>query len=110
MEHDIDALACRAARLEIADIAADQSKRLSGVGIAREDVVNVVLAARREVIQSDNGLTQCEQLLQQVRPDEPRHTGDQPHTWSLRELGKNVLIIRGNCWVGSMLHHLSSTS
>jgi len=71
MEHVVRALTRSSAGVEIADIAFDHSQAGGATGRACEHIVEVRQMAGGKVVDSDDFLTEREEVLQQVGANEP---------------------------------------
>jgi hypothetical protein len=56
----------------------DHPEAQAGVGVDRQDVVEVAPVAVGEVVEADHGLAEVEQTLEERRADEPGDPGHQP--------------------------------
>ena len=76
MEHDVHALARCPANGQVTDITLDDLVlALAGV---KQDVIEIAAIPRRKVVQTNDGLPQREERLEQVRANEAGDPGDEP--------------------------------
>src|SRR6267378_4017003 len=95
MEHVVRALTRSSAGVEIADIAFDHSKSGGATGRACEHIVEVRQMAGGKVVDSDDFLTEREEVLQQVGANEPRDASEDPDFGRERQMLSKMLIGRG---------------
>ena len=78
MENVVGPLARCATSLEVANVALDHPEA-TGVLEVDSGIVQVAAMASREVIHADHGLTEGEELLQEIGPDKAGNAGDHPN-------------------------------
>ncbi len=95
MQDEIHSLAALPATGQFADIARDKSKpRPLSRADQRPDFVQIILFARGEVIQADDGLIELEQGFEQVGTNEPGNPGHQPHSGPCGKLRPQIVVSR----------------
>src|SRR6185436_3448179 len=70
----------RPACVEVADVAFDHPEAGRRWKPYFQDLVEVGAMAGGEIVDSNDLLTESEQLLQEIGADESRHPGDHPHS------------------------------
>ena len=78
MEDEVDAVAGGATGIQIADVTLDEVERAAPIDCRSGRLLQIPSRARREVVQSNHRLTQSQELLDEIGPDETRRAGDQP--------------------------------
>ena len=92
MQHDVDVLARLLRDRELAEVALDERELQALVGVDREDVVQVALVARQEIVDADDGLAEIEQALEQRRSDEAGDAGHEPAARRVHQIRTDVVV------------------
>ena len=94
VQHVMDALACFAADCCFANIADNEAK--AAALVSGNGLLEILAISGREVVEADNGLTESEEILDDIGANEARGARDKPCSGSSGQLVANVPIVVRN--------------
>jgi hypothetical protein len=96
VKDELDAFDGLSAGRAVADVAFDECEpRRIGIGQKPLELVEIAAVAGGEIIEADDASSGAQQGFGQVRPDEPRNTGDQPRAGPFGEPPRQIFAQNG---------------